>query len=230
MRSPISQRPIHGDAAESPRDACKADRHGAATRRHPWRDRFFDLLDRGRAATDQRRLVADIENRPHPVRQCGRSVCALGARRADHLGLLAQPRGDDADRLPGARPQGVHHEQPTPRRRDRHTGAGALGHPLGARLGDPRRRRRLPAARATPSAPATTLRWSRTVRAVRATWSSAGIIHLGKATGAPIFPVTYAATRRRHLRSWDRLIIPLPFARIVFIVGEPIEVPRHASD
>jgi lysophospholipid acyltransferase (LPLAT)-like uncharacterized protein len=57
-----------------------------------------------------------------------------------------------------------------------------------------------------------------------------GVIHLGKATGAPIIPVTYAATRRRQLRSWDRLIIPLPFARVVFIAGEPVHVPRHASD
>jgi lysophospholipid acyltransferase (LPLAT)-like uncharacterized protein len=57
-----------------------------------------------------------------------------------------------------------------------------------------------------------------------------GIIHLGKATGAPIIPVTYAATRRRQLRNWDRFIIPLPFSRIVYIVGEPLQVPHDLSD
>lgn len=57
-----------------------------------------------------------------------------------------------------------------------------------------------------------------------------GVIHLGKATGAPIIPVTYAATRRRQLHNWDRLIIPLPFSRIIYVVGEPMTVPRHASD
>ncbi|MFI5397373.1 MAG: lysophospholipid acyltransferase family protein [Candidatus Binatia bacterium] len=57
-----------------------------------------------------------------------------------------------------------------------------------------------------------------------------GIIHLARATGAPIFPVTYAATRQRQLRSWDRLIIPLPFARVLYVAGEPIEVSRHADD
>ena len=57
-----------------------------------------------------------------------------------------------------------------------------------------------------------------------------GVIHLARATGATIFPVSYAATRQRQLRSWDRLIIPLPFARITYVVGEPIEVPRHATD
>jgi lysophospholipid acyltransferase (LPLAT)-like uncharacterized protein len=57
-----------------------------------------------------------------------------------------------------------------------------------------------------------------------------GVIHLGKATGAPIIPVTYAATRRRQLHNWDRFIIPLPFSRIVYIAGEPLQVPRHCSD
>jgi lysophospholipid acyltransferase (LPLAT)-like uncharacterized protein len=57
-----------------------------------------------------------------------------------------------------------------------------------------------------------------------------GVVHLGKATGAPIIPVTYAATRRRQLHNWDRFIIPLPFSHIVYIVGEPLDVPRHASD
>ena len=37
-----------------------------------------------------------------------------------------------------------------------------------------------------------------------------GIVHLAKALGSPIFPVAYAASRAARLRSWDRLIIPLP--------------------
>jgi hypothetical protein len=57
-----------------------------------------------------------------------------------------------------------------------------------------------------------------------------GVIHLARATGAPLIPVSYSASRFKQLRSWDRLIIPLPFARITYIVGEPINVPRHASD
>jgi lysophospholipid acyltransferase (LPLAT)-like uncharacterized protein len=57
-----------------------------------------------------------------------------------------------------------------------------------------------------------------------------GVIHLARATGAPIYPVTYAAAPARQLHSWDRLIVPLPFARVVFIVGAPLQVPRHAKD
>lgn len=60
--------------------------------------------------------------------------------------------------------------------------------------------------------------------------AKAGVIHLARATGAPIIPVTYVATRRRELHTWDRLIIPLPFARVTYVVGEPLDVPRHATD
>jgi len=60
--------------------------------------------------------------------------------------------------------------------------------------------------------------------------AKAGIIHLARATGAPLYPVTYAASHKIELRSWDRLIIPLPFSRVRFVVGEPLLVPRHADD
>ena len=57
-----------------------------------------------------------------------------------------------------------------------------------------------------------------------------GVIHLARATGAPVFPVSYAATRKRQLRSWDRLMVPLPFSGILFVAGEPLAVPRHTPD
>ena len=60
--------------------------------------------------------------------------------------------------------------------------------------------------------------------------AKAGVIHLARATGARIFPVSYAASRSRQLRSWDRLIIPLPFARVVFTVGAPLAIDRDADD
>ncbi len=60
--------------------------------------------------------------------------------------------------------------------------------------------------------------------------AKAGVIHLARATGAPIFPVSYATSRHRRLRSWDRLVIPLPFARVVFVAAPPLEVSRHAGD
>jgi lysophospholipid acyltransferase (LPLAT)-like uncharacterized protein len=57
-----------------------------------------------------------------------------------------------------------------------------------------------------------------------------GVIRLAKATGAPIFPVSYAASRSLRLGSWDRLMIPWPFARVTVMVGEPLLVARAAED
>ena len=57
-----------------------------------------------------------------------------------------------------------------------------------------------------------------------------GVIHLAKMTGASIFPVSYAASPATQLRSWDRLLVPLPFARVVLAVGDPLNVPRDSGE
>lgn len=59
--------------------------------------------------------------------------------------------------------------------------------------------------------------------------AKAGVVQLAKATGAPIFPVTYAASKAVTVPSWDRLLIPLPFCRVVYAVGPPLTVPTDAS-
>lgn len=51
-----------------------------------------------------------------------------------------------------------------------------------------------------------------------------GVIQLAKLSGRPIFPITFSATPRKVLHSWDRFIIPLPFSRGVFVWGDPIWV------
>jgi len=56
-----------------------------------------------------------------------------------------------------------------------------------------------------------------------------GVGHLARVTGAPVFPVSYAASRSLSLRSWDRLVVPLPFSRVVLLVGEAVSVPRDAD-
>lgn len=55
-----------------------------------------------------------------------------------------------------------------------------------------------------------------------------GAVHLAKATGAPIYPIAYAASRAWRLKSWDRLIVPKPFARLRIEIGAPLSVPRDA--
>lgn len=57
-----------------------------------------------------------------------------------------------------------------------------------------------------------------------------GPIQLARLADAPLVPMAWSTTRRRVFDSWDRFILPWPFGRGVFIFGEPIHVPRRASD
>jgi len=52
---------------------------------------------------------------------------------------------------------------------------------------------------------------------------------LAKHTGLPIVPLAGVANRCTRLRSWDRTIIPHPFATITVKYGEPIFVPADAG-
>ncbi len=56
-----------------------------------------------------------------------------------------------------------------------------------------------------------------------------GIIDLAKLSGRPIIPITNFTRWKIRLRSWDRFQIPLPFARLDCYYGEPIWVPRDAT-
>jgi len=53
-----------------------------------------------------------------------------------------------------------------------------------------------------------------------------GDILLSQFTQAPLLPLAYAANRCWYLKSWDRFMIPKPFARIVIAIGEPLTVPK----
>lgn len=57
----------------------------------------------------------------------------------------------------------------------------------------------------------------------------AGTVLMASIGGAPMVPIAYAADRVWNMNTWDRFIIPKPFAKVVIAVGEPVEVPRRAS-
>lgn len=54
-----------------------------------------------------------------------------------------------------------------------------------------------------------------------------GVIVLAQTAGAPLLPLSFAAASCWRLNSWDRMIVPKPFSRIAFAVGEPIDYPAR---
>lgn len=58
----------------------------------------------------------------------------------------------------------------------------------------------------------------------------AGTIFLAQRSGRPIIPLGLSARPRKLLGTWDRYLIPAPFARAVMVVGEPIHVPADLDD
>jgi lysophospholipid acyltransferase (LPLAT)-like uncharacterized protein len=56
-----------------------------------------------------------------------------------------------------------------------------------------------------------------------------GVIELARQTGAPILPVTYGASRKKVLGSWDNFVLPFPFCKVAYLWGEPLFIPRDAD-
>lgn len=57
-----------------------------------------------------------------------------------------------------------------------------------------------------------------------------GVVALAHLTGQPIVPASYHLSWKIRLKSWDRFQIPLPFSCVTIHVGQPIEIPRDATD
>ena len=57
-----------------------------------------------------------------------------------------------------------------------------------------------------------------------------GVILMAEKSGAPIIPLGISVSRRWLMRSWDSYLVPKPFARAYFLVGEPIRVPAGLDD
>lgn len=57
-----------------------------------------------------------------------------------------------------------------------------------------------------------------------------GAINIARLSGASIVPMTNSTNRAKVLGTWDRMLLPLPFARGAYVMGAPVEVPRTATD
>jgi len=60
--------------------------------------------------------------------------------------------------------------------------------------------------------------------------SKLGPIALARLSGAPLTPVAFDSTPAIRFQSWDRTVLPLPFARVRLRYGAPIPVPSDASE
>ncbi|MDA0653165.1 MAG: lysophospholipid acyltransferase family protein [Proteobacteria bacterium] len=60
--------------------------------------------------------------------------------------------------------------------------------------------------------------------------ASPGIVQMAKLAGVPIVPIAFAARPNKLIKSWDRLMVPLPFGRGVIRWGKPLEVARDADE
>ncbi len=59
--------------------------------------------------------------------------------------------------------------------------------------------------------------------------AKAGAASLAIKTGVPIIPCALSAAPCWRLRSWDRMMVPKPFSRIVCVYGAPIAPPKETT-
>lgn len=58
----------------------------------------------------------------------------------------------------------------------------------------------------------------------------AGSILLARLSGAAVLPIGCAMSRGWRLRTWDRLRVPAPGARVHLVLGEPYQLPREMDE
>lgn len=57
-----------------------------------------------------------------------------------------------------------------------------------------------------------------------------GVMLMAQKTGAGLIPTGISAAPNWHARSWDNYMFPVPFGRGIIIFGEPIFVPKEATE
>lgn len=57
-----------------------------------------------------------------------------------------------------------------------------------------------------------------------------GVMMMARKSGAALVPVGISARPRVLVKSWDRHLVPLPFAKCLILFGDPIYVPSGCSE
>jgi len=58
----------------------------------------------------------------------------------------------------------------------------------------------------------------------------AGVVSLARSTGAVVVPMFIKADRAWYFKSWDRFMLPKPFAKVNLRFGEMLDMTSGASD
>jgi len=53
-----------------------------------------------------------------------------------------------------------------------------------------------------------------------------GSIILASRSGIPIVPMNWSFSRFKLFGSWDKSLLPMPFSKMVWVIGEPLTVPE----
>ena len=59
--------------------------------------------------------------------------------------------------------------------------------------------------------------------------AKSGTLAIARDAGVPIIPVLWGADRCWSFNSWDRYILPKPFAKVVLLAGEPLWIPQDTK-
>lgn len=56
-----------------------------------------------------------------------------------------------------------------------------------------------------------------------------GVVKLAESTGAPLIPVNLVCESAWRLKTWDRIVIPMPFSKVRMVFAPAINIPRGLS-
>ena len=57
-----------------------------------------------------------------------------------------------------------------------------------------------------------------------------GVAAIASLTGRSVVPFAVGYSKAKRLKSWDQFALPLPFSKVVFVIGEPIPVPPNLNE
>ncbi len=54
-----------------------------------------------------------------------------------------------------------------------------------------------------------------------------GVAQIARLSGKAVIPFAFSSSMKLRFRSWDRFFFPLPFSRLVFVIGDPLYYQKN---